>query len=244
MLKGKLKVNTILHDDCMNVLKDLPNSSVDLIIADPPYLTISAKWDKVDVVTPRLVEQFRRVLKDSGSLYVWCGIGEKSQSLIRWFPLFSEVLVFKDFITWKKRRGMGTKRGWLYAREECMWFVKSGNYVWNESAQYNSEPNLFSLGFAGKPTKSKFKRIPNVWTDIPQPLLRIADHDTPKPVKAIARIVKAHTKKGDLVVDPFSGSGTTAVVCKMLGRRFICIEKDEEHWKYSKLRLQATYGGT
>jgi len=178
-------------------------------------------------------------MKDTASLYVWCGIGEKSQSLIRWFPVFSVDFHFKDLITWKKRRGIGMRKGWLYTREEIMWFVKDNKkFVWNKEAQYGTEPNLFKKGFSGYVCKSKFKRISNVWVDIPEVLGRkkIA-HYTPKPAKALERIIMAHTKKGDIVLDCFAGSGTTGLACRALGRHFLLIELKLVFCKIAHQRL-------
>lgn len=93
------------------ILKQLPDNSIDLIIIDPPYLTTGEKWDKKEVVNAELSKELFRIAKDSCSLYIWCGIGEKSQSLIRWFPIFSKDWYFKDLITWKKQ-----KRNWYEKR--------------------------------------------------------------------------------------------------------------------------------
>jgi len=238
-----VKTDIIYNEDCASKegLRILPNESVDLIIADPPYLTTEESWDRKEVVNSQLSSEFFRVLKPTGSLYVWCGMGEKSQSLIRWFPIFSELFHFKDLITWKKRRGIGMRRGWLYTREEIMWFVKDNKrFVWREEAQYNpSEVNQFTKGFTGYACKSKFKRITNIWTDIPETLTRKGiEHFTPKPVEAIERVIKAHTQEGDVVLDPFMGSGTTAVACVKLNRKYVGFEINKEYCKVANRRIK------
>ena len=123
---------SLLHcGDCRPIQPNpfLPlEEKVDLIILDPPYLTTNKSWDREEVVTIDLARSLFESAKDSASLYVWCGIGEKSQSLIRWFPVFARPSAqqwhFKDLITWKKQQGLGTRKGWFYTREEIMWFVK------------------------------------------------------------------------------------------------------------------------
>lgn len=122
-------------------LKQVPDNSIDLILVDPPYLTTKESWDKKEVVTSELSKEFYRILKDTGSFYCWCGIGEKkSQSLIRWYPIFSKDFIFKDLITWKKQRGIGMRKGWPYTREEIMWFVKNNkNFIWNKKEQYSKK---------------------------------------------------------------------------------------------------------
>ena len=125
MTLNDIELNKIYRQDCIEFMKELPDECVDLIIADPPYLVTNEKWDRKEIFNEDVVKEFYRIAKNSCSIYVWCGIGDKSQSLIRWFPLLSKYFYFKDLITWKKQRGIGMKRGWLYTREEIMWFVKN-----------------------------------------------------------------------------------------------------------------------
>src|SRR3990167_8975584 len=135
-----IEINKIHCGDCFDLLKLIDSNSVDLIIIDPPYLTTKEKWDKTEIVNEELSRELFRVAKNSCSLYVWCGIGEKSQSLIRWFPIFNKDWYFKDLITWKKQRGIGMRKGWLYTREEIMWFVKDNKkFIWNTDNQYSKE---------------------------------------------------------------------------------------------------------
>jgi len=225
-------------------LKQIPNNSIDLIIIDPPYLTTKEDWDKEEVVSDRLSKELFEVAKDSCSLYVWCGIGEKSQSLIRWFPVFSKNWYFKDLITWKKQRGIGMRKGWLYTREEIMWFVKDNkNFIWNEENQYSDmELRKIEQLFTGKVAKSKFKRLTNVWTDISEQNIigqknPIKTHFTPKPIKALERIIKCHTKENDIVLDCFMGSGSVALACKNLNRNFIGMEIYQNYIDISYKRL-------
>jgi len=242
----------IINGTWQDELPKLADNSVDLIICDPPYLVTKEKWDKVEQVNEELSKQLFRIAKDSCSLYVWCGIGEKSQSLIQWFPVFSNEWHFKDLITWKKQRGIGMRKGWLYTREEIMWFVKNNKcFTWNIENQY-SETKRSETGF----TKSDIERTgrdvlrhSNVWVDITEVSLgdsgvkRYSNqnttklHYTPKPEKAIDRIIKAHCKEGDTVLDCFLDSGTTAIVCKKLNMNCVGIEKEEEYCKLAQERV-------
>jgi site-specific DNA-methyltransferase (adenine-specific) len=111
---------SLINDDCFNAIKSVSDNSVDLIIIDPPYLTTNEDWDKEEVVNGALPKELFRVAKDSCSIYIWCGIGEKSQSLIRWFPIFQKDWYFKDLITWKKQRGIGMRRaGFTQEKNVC-----------------------------------------------------------------------------------------------------------------------------
>lgn len=239
-----LDLNAVYYGDCLEVLQCIDDCSVNLIILDPPYLTTAENWDNVEVVTPSLTSQLFRVLTSCGNLYVWCGIGEKSWSLVRWFPVFLEHFHFKELITWKKQRGYGMRKGWLQTREELMWFVKDNKkFIWNIEEQYSTtELRKIEGLFTGKKAKSKFKRLTNVWTDIPEQNIigqknPIKFHFTPKPLTALERIITLHTKKGDVVLDCFAGSGQTAIACGNLNRNFILVDISQEYCKKMAERL-------
>jgi site-specific DNA-methyltransferase (adenine-specific) len=232
-------MNTVTIGSWQDNIGNIEDESIDLIIIDPPYLTTKEKWDKDEAVSGELSRHLLRIAKPSCSLYVWCGIGEKSQSLIRWFPIFSEHWHFKDLVTWKKQRGIGMRKGWLYTREELMWFVKDNKqFVWNKDHQYSDETRKrdkygIKDGQNGKPPRSVFKRITNVWDDFTElgsdVLYGECAHYTPKPEKAIERIIQLHTQEGDTVFDCFAGSGTTGVVAKKMNRQYVLIEKEPEY---------------
>jgi site-specific DNA-methyltransferase (adenine-specific) len=245
-------INKIIQGNCLDIMKEIPDESIDLIITDPPYLTTNQKWDKKEVFNDEVIKELFRVAKDSCNIYIWCGIGEKSQSLIRWFPLLKKYFHFKDLITWKKQRGIGMRIGWLYTREEIMWFVKNNKkFVWNKNEQYSNEKRkLDGFYFEGKNLSNRMlnenKRWTNVWTDINEisfynskELKRFRKlHFTPKPLRAIERIIKLHTKENDLILDCFLGSGTTAIASKNLNRNFIGIEIDKNYCEIAKKRLK------
>ncbi|HUU87245.1 MAG TPA: site-specific DNA-methyltransferase [Candidatus Glassbacteria bacterium] len=238
-------MNKLIHGTWQDELPKLQNNSIDLIILDPPYLTTKEKWDKDEVVNDELTSQLFRIAKENCSLYVWCGIGEKSQSLIRWFPIFSKNWYFKDLITWKKQRGIGMRKGWLYTREELMWFVKDNKqFVWNKEFQYSEQRRIrdggkdeIKVSQNGAFCKSLYKRWTNVWDDITEQSFNIINnktHYTPKPILAIKRLILAHTKEKDTVLDCFLGSGTTMQACNELSRNCIGIEKELEYYEYCK----------
>jgi len=148
---------------------------VDLIILDPPYGgVVKEKWDARHPLTKYFIEDLYRVLKETGSIYIWCGIGEKSQSLIEFFNLFKESeFFFKDLITWKKQKGIGMRKGWLYTREECLWYVKNNKkFVWNKENQYLETHTGSNISKAYMEKTGHGARITNVWTDITEPSMR------------------------------------------------------------------------
>jgi DNA modification methylase len=131
------------------------------------------------------------------------------------------------------------RKGWLYTREELMWFVKDNKkFVWNKNKQYDlNDKRLFSL----PNNKSDFKRWTNVWVDIKEVAGGMKSspfgHFTPKPEKAIQRIIELHTQEGDTVLDCFAGSGTTGAVAKKTNRNYILIEKDAAYCEKIKNRI-------
>lgn len=215
----------LIETSWQQALPDIASDSVNLIIIDPPYLVTSEVWDQMEQVNSELSSELFRVAKDTASLYVWCGIGEKSSSLLRWFPIFDKDWYFKDLITWKKQRGIGMRKGWLYTREEIMWFVKDNKrFSWNKRNQYDlTDKRLFSM----PNNLSDYKRWTNVWTDIKEEAGANKSnqyHLCGKPVKAAERIIEAHTQEGDTVLDCFVGGGSTGVAAHNLKRHFIGID--------------------
>ena len=228
---------TIYHGDCREILPQLETNTIDLILTDPPYNIGVAKWDNMDIIDSNISIEFHRLLKDSGSLYIWCGIGEKGSSLIRWFPIFERNFIFKDLITWSKQRGYGMRKGWLYTREEIMWFVKDNSkYIWNKENQYSTKRSAWGkVGFYGKEKASEFDRLTNVWTDIQEQFFESGKnqedigHPTAKPIPLMNRIILVHTNTGDCVLDPFMGSGSTLRAAKNIGLKAIGIEIEEKY---------------
>lgn len=237
---------TLYNADCIDILPRL--EPIDLVINDPPYYKVvrdnwDNQWDTVDEYL-QWVEQWVSLeillLKPTSSLYMWGGIGERTDTIIHIKLLLDRLgLHFKDWITWSKSRGIGQRKGWLYTREELLWYVKDNKqFIWNIDAQYSTErrkrdaglpEGVFKVGQNGKPPKSPFKRYTNIWGDVSEnspDVLTKGSHSTPKPFALIERIVLAHTKEGDVVLDPFLGSGTTAEVCIKHNRHCIGIEKD------------------
>lgn len=235
----------LIQGDCIEVMQNLIKQGVkvDAIITDPPYGNIiKENWDRTEPFNEELIKQFNRILKDSGNVYIWCGIGEKSRSLLYFIPLLDKEFYFKDLITWKKKKGIGMRKGWLYTREECLWYVKDNKqFKWNKEYQYSNILRKTSNKNKCIP-KSEYKRITNVWTDISELTCgntknKIKLHPCVKPVNLMERIIKVSTNEGDTVLDCFMGSGSTGVACKNLNRKFIGIEKDEKYFEIAKERI-------
>lgn len=242
---------TLICGDSVEILTKIKPNTIDLCFADPPYYNVvKDAWDNdwADKAAylawcKQWISLLDKPMKESASFYVCGGVGEKSDTIIHIKLLCDSIgLYFKDWITWKKDRGMGTRRGWVYTREECLWYVKNNKeFQWNVENQYGTETRKRDKGMPdgeirvsqnGYKAKSVFKRLTNVWSDISEQsfdvLNKRTEHSTPKPYLFVERIVKAHMFNTNMVVlDPFLGTGTTGEVCATLGLRFIGIEKNE-----------------
>ncbi len=212
--------------------------NVALVIADPPYGNIvTDKWDRVNTSDHEFcgwmiswTRLWTAALFPGGSMYVWGGIGKVGfRPFFRYLVTAEDVGKFElaNLITWKKRRGYGKQRDYLFCREECAWFVKGDA----------KRPRLFNIplldekrGYAGYnkkyPAKSEFLRRSNVWVE-PE-LLRGKVHVAQKAQRVIEIPIEVHTQSGEYVIDPFGGAGTTALACRKLGRKFVVIERDEK----------------
>jgi site-specific DNA-methyltransferase (adenine-specific) len=232
---------TLYQGDCLDVMKIIPDKSVNMILTDPPYTKIiKEEWDKKNIFSNKVMIEWDRILKDNSNIYVWCGIGEKSRSLIDFIQTLDKYFYFKDLITWKKQRGVGMKKGWLYTREEILWYIKNkkSKYTWNKNFQYDlTDKRLFSL----PNNKSDYKRWTNVWTDITEEAggMKSAEyHPCQKPVRALERIINLCSNENEIILDCFMGSGSTGVACINTNRKFIGIEKEEKYFNIGVERIK------
>ena len=219
-----------------------------LCIMDPPYGGIvDEPWDKVEETLVHAPSdwkpwhrwEFTRTMlgwvrecipfqRDGDALYFFGGTGKPK---FRPFYEFAASVELEteyhliDHVTWKKRRAYGQQRSYLYTREELLYLVKG-----SEKPTTFHIPLLPELrGYPGYnpafPAKSDHLRRTNVWTDIPE-LLRGKVHPTQKPEALLEIPILAHTNVGDLVLDPFAGSGSTAKAARAHDRRFVVVERD------------------
>jgi len=254
-----MKTNIIYKGDCIEVLnKEIPDKSVDLIFADPPYnlsgnglkwegnktggawYMVNENWDKMTApeyiaFTRKWLGSCHRVLKDNASIYIsstYHNLGEILLTL--------KQLGFKtnNIITWQKVNAMPnmTQRVFTHSSEFVIWAVKGKKWVFNYKELKLINPD--------KQKDGSLKQMRDVW---PLPIVQgnerlkngdnKALHSTQKPEEMLKRIIIASSNKGDLVLDPFLGSGTTAVVAKRLGRKWIGIEVDPRYVKAAEKRI-------
>lgn len=254
-LSGKSSfVDLLINADALTVLDKIPDECASLIIIDPPYnLSKTFNSSKFNAMSDNMYEEylrtwFKRVcdkLKPDGSLYM-CGDGKCSSSQQK---VISEELTVINRITWQREKGRGAKTNWKNAMEDIWFAVKDkDNYYFDVDSVKMKRQVIAPYKENGKPKdweetdEGKFRiTFPsNFWDDISIPFWSMpenTDHPTQKPEKLIAKLVLASSRPGDIVLDPFVGSGTTCVVAKKLGRHYLGIEIDEEYCLWAAKRL-------
>lgn len=244
----------IICGDAFDVLKRLPAASFDLLFADPPYnLTKAFGTEKFTQRTPEEYEEWLDswlslcvpLLKPTASIYI-CGDWRSSSAIQR---VGSRYFRLQNRITWEREKGRGAKANWKNTAEDIWFFTVSDEFTFNLDAVKVRRKVLAPYKEDGKPKdwnaekEGNFRDThpSNIWTDISVPFWSMpenTDHPTQKPEKLLAKIILASTNVGDLVLDPFAGSGTTAVTARKLGRDFVAIESDEKYCLLAQKRLE------
>ena len=247
--------NQVIHQDTLKTLDFLPDNSVDLIIADPPYnltkIFGSSVFKERDFVEYRKwldkwLKKMPRILKDNGSIYI-CSDWKTSIAIPE---IAGKYFILQNRISWEREKGRGAKDNWKNCLEDIWFFTKSKDYTFNLDsvkilrpvvAPYRDKEGTPKDWNEEKGKRCRLTYPSNIWTDISIPFWSMPEntpHPTQKPEKLIAKLVLASSNEGDVVFDPFLGSGTTAVVAKKLGRNFIGIEQEKEYVAYSEYRLE------
>jgi site-specific DNA-methyltransferase (adenine-specific) len=249
-------VNKVIWQDSLSAMDKMPDKCVDLMVVDPPYnLTKNfgesvfremnnddyAKW------LDKWLKKTTRILKDNASIYI-CADWKTSITIPY---VANKYFVLQNRISWEREKGRGALNNWKNCLEDIWFFTKSPQYTFNLDAVKMLRPVMAPYRESkGSPkdwdenengNKYRFTHPSNVWTDISIPFWSMPEntpHPTQKPEKLIAKLILASSNEGDLVFDPFLGSGTTAVVAKKLGRHYLGIEREKEYVAYSEYRLE------
>ena len=245
---------SLIHGDLFDVLPTLPDAFANLIIVDPPYnLTRNFGDKKFTVVSPQQYEEYLRSwfsllcdkLAPDGTLYM-CGDWRCSSSMQR---VIEERLTILNRITWQREKGRGAAHNWKNSMEDIWFAVKNPkDYYFDVEAVKVRRRVLAPYREEGRPkdweetSEGRFRTTfpSNFWDDISVPFWSMpenTDHPTQKPEKLIAKLILASSREGDVVFDPFLGSGTTAVAAKKLGRRYCGIELHLDYCLLAAKRL-------
>jgi site-specific DNA-methyltransferase (adenine-specific)/modification methylase len=225
---------TLLKGDCLELLRQIPDRSVDMLFTDPPYnlspystgnMHFSwrseinndlAEWDR-HFDPADFKAEFLRVLKSSGNIFAFC-----SYNLLgRWHEVFDPVFDTFQFFVWHKTNPVPKirKQGFLNSCEliVCMW---NKQHTWNFGKQ-NEMHNFFQSPICMSPERLK------------QP-----KHPTQKPVALLKHLIRVASNPGDVILDPFMGVGSTGVAARVLDRRFIGMELNDDYFNAAASRLQ------
>lgn len=253
-----MEKNKIHKKDAIKFLNSIDEQSIDLAIIDPPYNMSKADWDTFKTqdeflqFTYKWIDALIPTLKETGSLYVF-NTPFNSAYILQY--LVEKGLVFQNWLTWDKRDGFNSsKKRYTHGQETILFFTKSKKYTFNaddiripyestDRIKHAQKKGILKNGKRWFPNPNG-RLVGEVWHIVSERhknkvdgKLKKFEHLTPKPVEMIDRMVLASSNKGDLVLDCFVGSGTTAVSAKKLGRDFICADNNAEYVALANKRL-------
>jgi len=257
-----MQLNKIYLGDSLDILNDktkIENNSIQLIFADPPYnlsgnglklvgnktggdyFMVNEEWDKMSFeeyknFTNEWIKICKRVLKENGSIFVCCSYHNIGECMM---GLKENGFEVKNIITWQKTNAMPnlTRRVLTHSTEFIIWAIKGKNWIFNYEVLKELNPE--------KTKDGKKKQLRDVW-QIPlcQGKERLKDekgkalHPTQKPEELLKRIILGFSNEGDIVLDPFAGSGTTPYIAKKYNRFYIAIEKEKIYYEAMLKRLE------
>ena len=235
---SKLEINSVYQGDCLELMKNIADGSVDMILADLPYGTTACKWDTIIPFEP-LWEQYKRIIKPNGAIVLTASQPFTSALVM------SNPKMFRYSWVWQKTRfsnQMLAKHQPLKIHEDILVF---------SSLKHNYQPQ--GLVRVDKLTRQGKRITDNIgggeratvyrqeFTNYPKSIQvfknETGHHPTQKPVALFEYLIKTYTNEGDLVLDNVAGSGTTGVACQNLNRNFILMEQEPEYVEIIKQRL-------
>jgi site-specific DNA-methyltransferase (adenine-specific) len=233
----------LIHGDCLEVMKTIPDASIDAIITDPPYGTTACKWDSV-IPLNLMWEQLKRIIKPNGAIVLF------SQTPFDKVLGFSNLQMLRYEWIWEKEQGTGgmnANKMPLKKHENILVFYKKlpmYNPQFTKGQPYSikrNKPKLNSVyGKTGVTNDfisiNEGKRFP---TSILQFNKQTGLHPTQKPILLLEYLIKTYTNENETVLDFTMGSGTTGVACKNLNRNFIGIELDKDYFEIATARINA-----
>lgn len=245
---GSMSKIDLRQGDCLEVMKDIPDGSVDAIITDPPYGTTACKWDSVIPFEP-MWEQLKRVTKKNGAI-----VFTSSQPFTSALG-FSNITELQYSWIWIKSRATGH----LNAKKRPMKSFEDILVFYREQPTYNPQGLIYkptqvmnskSHSLRGKDNITstvsggiRFEEYTQEYTNYPRQHIEIPSegktvHPTQKPVALMEYLIKTYTNEGETVLDFTMGSGSTGVACINTNRNFIGIELDEKYFQIAKRRVE------
>lgn len=235
-----MELNKIIQGDCLEVMKDIPDKSIDMILCDLPYGTTACKWDTIIPFEP-LWEQYKRIIKDNGAI-VLTSVQPFSSKLVMSNPNW-----FKYQWVWNKKipSGMSYARFQPMRQHEDVLVFCEGKTIYNAQMIKRDKPIKGGGMSKGETTNNqKLVALKKTYEYKNPTSIIVFDkirkdslHPTQKPTELFEYLIKTYTNEGDLVLDNCAGSFTTAVASENLKRNWICIEKEAEYCEIGQKRL-------
>lgn len=231
----------LYQGDCLEVMKSIPDKSIDMILCDLPYGTTKNIWDNI-IPFDKLWEQYNRIIKDNGCIALFGNQPFTSHLVL------SNEKYFRYSLVWVKNKFsdfLNAKRKPMKVNEDiCIFYKKQPTYNpqytystpykrWNTQEAVNKQTNYGK--HKSNVAESEGKRLPLTVLNFDR--VERPAHPTQKPVNLCEWLIKTYTNEEDVVLDNCMGSGTTGVACKNLNRNFIGIELDENYFKIAKERI-------
>lgn len=223
-MDDKMKTNVIIQGDCIKEMKKLPDNSIDLVITDPPYNTGvnygKSKDKRKNYIKwcVKWIKECERVLKSNGSIYI-INYPENNARILS-ESLKQTNLLFRNWITWHYPTNIGhSPKNYTRSQRSILFYSKGNKFKFNlEEGEVIDD--LIRMNLVKNTSKEKVKGFPN---QIPEKLIEL--------------LVKISSNEKDVVLDPFMGSGTTAVVCAKTDRKYLGIELNPKFIKIANKRL-------
>jgi len=247
-------INKTIIGNTFDVMEKMPESFVDLLIVDPPYnlnkdfngnpfkQSTSTEYEKY---TEKWINSIKPLLKSNASIYVCC---DWNSSMVIG-PVLKRHFQLQNRITWQREKGRGAKFNWKNSMEDIWFATKSKSYTFNVEDVKIRRRVIAPYKIEGNPKdweeteEGNFRNTypSNFWDDISIPYWSMKEntaHPTQKSEKLLAKLILASSNPGDIVFDPFLGSGSTSVTAKKLGRNYVGIEQDPQYCIWAEKRLE------
>ena len=243
--QGGIDMNNIriIQGDCLEVMKDIPDNSIDMILCDLPYGTTACSWDTIIPFKP-LWEAYKRIIKDNGAIVLTAS--QPFSSIL----VTSNIEMFRYGFVWIKTKAsnfQNARKMPMKRHEDILVFYKSLP-TYNIELKQLKKPIKSSrknkganLGHCVDKGNYLQKETGFIFSDVyfSNPSGKGHLHPTQKPVALFEYLIKTYTNEGDTVLDNCAGSGTTGVACQNTNRKFILIEKDEGYYEIAKTRINS-----
>lgn len=254
--------NKFILGDCLEIIKNLPEKSIDCVITDPPYMITDLKFDKEGINTKTLCEQLLKILKDDGYFISFGGI-ELLENFANYFPIrwtggwikpngtirtatakkpMSQLELYSVMVHPKHKiknlifNKLKTEEGLPYRKKQKnRGYKREGKDSISRANTQGWTIDNYIIENNGGRCQTDIIKAPN------KPCMKKkerTEHPTQKPIKLITTLLKWCTNEDQVILDPFAGSGTTALACLENNRNYICIEKNEKYYKEAIDRIQ------